>query len=158
MIIKVNKYAYLHHIERLMIMGNFGLLNQIDPLERYDWFMICFSDSFEWVMVPNVFGMSQYALKETDVIMMTRPYICSSNYLIKMSDYKSSEIEINDKKYKWDEIFDALYYNHINNYEDIFSKIYSTAMMTKRWREFSNERKKELIQKANFYINWLNAK
>ena len=71
---------------------------------------------------------------------------------------KASEIEINDKKYKWDEIFDALYYNHINNYEDIFSKIYSTAMMTKRWREFSNERKKELIQKANFYINWLNAK
>jgi deoxyribodipyrimidine photolyase-related protein len=140
MIIKVHKYAYLHHIERLMVMGNFGLLNQIDPLELYDWFMICFIDSFEWVMVPNVFGMSQYALKETDIIMMTRPYLSSSNYIRKMSNYKNSD---------WFEIWDSLYWNFINKHKNILSKIYSTAVQVKLLAKMTKD-------KLNNYLNIAN--
>lgn len=135
MIIKVNKYAYLHHIERLMIMGNFGLLNQIHPLELYDWFMICFIDSFEWVMVPNVFGMSQYALK--DISMMTRPYFSSSNYIKKMSNYKNSE---------WFELWDSLYWNFINKHKNILSKIYSSAIQVKLLTNMAKD-------KLNNYLN-----
>ena len=138
MINKVEKYAYLHHIERLMVMGNFGLLNQIHPLELYDWFMICFIDSFEWVMVPNVFGMSQYALK--DISMMTRPYFSSSNYIKKMSNYKNSS---------WFELWDSLYWNFVNKHKNILSKIYSTAIQVKLLTKMSGD-------KINNYINIAN--
>ena len=120
MILKVKRYAYLHHIERLMIVGNFGLLLQIDPNEIYDWFMICFIDSFEWVMVPNIYGMSQYSL--TSISMMTRPYISSSNYIKKMSDYK---------KESWFEIWDALYWYFIYTHKDLLKKIYSIQTQIK---------------------------
>ena len=120
MIIKVNKYAYLHHIERLMIMGNFGLINQINPKELYNWFMICFIDSYEWVMVPNIFGMSQYSL--TNITMMTRPYLSSSNYIKKMSDYKKSNC-FNS--------WDSLYWFFIYTHKNILCKIYSISMQIK---------------------------
>jgi deoxyribodipyrimidine photolyase-related protein len=120
MIIKVQKYGYLHHIERLMIMGNIGLLLQINPKELYDWFMICFIDSYEWVMIPNVYGMSQYSL--INISMMTRPYISSSNYIKKMSDYKKED---------WYEKWDALYWNFINNNKEILKKIYAMAIQVK---------------------------
>jgi deoxyribodipyrimidine photolyase-related protein len=120
MILKVKKYAYLHHIERLMVMGNIGLLLQINPKELYDWFMICFIDSYEWVMVPNVYGMSQYAL--TDISMMTKPYFSSSNYIKKMSDYKKED---------WFDKWNSLYWNLIKEHAGIFRKIYSLAYQVK---------------------------
>jgi deoxyribodipyrimidine photolyase-related protein len=120
MINKVNRYGYLHHIERLMIMGNIGLLLQINPKELYDWFMICFIDSYEWVMIPNVYGMSQYSL--TNISMMTRPYISSSNYIKKMSDYKKED---------WYDKWDALYWNFIKDNKELLKKIYATGMQVK---------------------------
>jgi len=129
MILKVEKYAYLHHIERLMIMGNIGLLLQINPKELYNWFMICFIDSYEWVMVPNVFGMSQYSL--TTINMMTRPYISSSNYIIKMSDYKKED---------WFEKWDALYWYFIYTHKELLSKIYATAVQVKYLNNMNSEK------------------
>ena len=120
MIYKVKKYAYLHHIERLMIIGNYGLLLQIDPKEIYEWFMICFIDSYEWVMVPNIFGMSQYSL--ISISMMTRPYISSSNYIKKMSDYKNEE---------WFNKWDSLYWYFIYTHKDLLKKIYSMQTQIK---------------------------
>ena len=75
---KVNKYSYLHHIERLMILGNIMLLLEIDPKKVNKWFMELFIDSYDWVMVPNIFGMSQFA---DGGLMSTKPYISSSNYI-----------------------------------------------------------------------------
>ena len=120
MILKVKKYAYLHHIERLMIVGNIGLLLQINPKEIYEWFMICFIDSYEWVMVPNIFGMSQYSL--IDISMMTRPYISSSNYIKKMSDYKKED---------WFNKWDALYWYFIYTHKEVLKKIYSIQTQIK---------------------------
>ena len=120
MIDKVKKYGYLHHIERLMIMGNIGLLLKINPKELYEWFMICFIDSYEWVMIPNVYGMSQYSL--INISMMTRPYISSSNYIKKMSDYKKED---------WYDKWDALYWNFVNDNKEILKKIYAIAMQVK---------------------------
>jgi deoxyribodipyrimidine photolyase-related protein len=145
MIIKVHKYAYLHHIERLMVIGNFGLLNQIEPLEMYDWFMICFIDSFEWVMVPNVFGMSQFALKEAEVSMMTRPYLSSSNYIRKMSNYKNSD---------WFEIWDSLYWNFINKHKNILSKIYSTAVQVKLLAKMAKDKLNNYLHIANKILRY----
>ena len=151
----VNKYAYSHHIERLMCIGNFMILIDIHPKEIYNWFQTMYIDAYDVFMVPNVYGMLLYGLVDDKNHMMTRPYFCSSNYLIKMSDYKSEDILINDKLYKWNEIIDSLYYRLISNYSDEFGKIYSTASAVKRFNGFTTSKKKKLLDLANIYIEWI---
>jgi deoxyribodipyrimidine photolyase-related protein len=147
MINKVKKYAYLHHIERLMYIGNFSLLTNINPIEIYKWFMICFIDSFEWVMVSNVMGMSQYAL--TDISMMTRPYFSSSNYILKLSNFKCTN---NDD---WCEIWNALYYKFIYDNLDEFKRNYAIAPSVKHWLNKSHSEQTSLLTTANNYLNYI---
>ena len=108
---KINLTGYANHIERLMIIGNFMLLCEFHPDHVYRWFMELFIDSYDWVMVPNVYGMSQFA---DGGLMSTKPYISSSNYILKMSNYKKGD---------WCETWDALFWNFMNNQRDFFSKI-----------------------------------
>lgn len=151
----VNKYGYSHHIERLMCIGNFMILIDIHPKEIYNWFQTMYIDAYDVFMVPNVYGMLLYGLVDDKSHMMTRPYFCSSNYLMKMSDYKSVDILVNEENYKWDEIIDALYYRLIWNYSDEFSKIYSTASAVKRFNGFTASKKNNLLNLANIYIKWI---
>jgi deoxyribodipyrimidine photolyase-related protein len=109
--------AYVHHIERLMILGNFMLLCEFNPDEVYQWFMENFIDAYDWVMVPNVYGMSQYA---DGGLMSTKPYISSSNYILKMSDYK---------KGPWCEIWDALFWRFMHVHHDLVRKNSRLAML-----------------------------
>jgi len=118
--------AYCHHIERLMVLGNAMLLLEIDPDEVYDWFMEMFIDSYEWVMIPNIYGMSQYAWPE----MMTKPYISSSNYINKMSHYNSGD---------WEESWDGLYWNFIQKHEDKISDIPRMGFMTSTLQRMNEE-------------------
>lgn len=78
-------YSYAHHIERLMYLGNWFLINQAHPKEVHRIFMEWTVDAYDWVMVPNIMGMSQFA---DGGKMMTRLYFSSSNYIDKMSIYK----------------------------------------------------------------------
>jgi deoxyribodipyrimidine photolyase-related protein len=103
-------YGYCHHIERLMVVGNIMLLCKIHPLEVYKWFMEMFVDSADWVMGPNVFGMSQYS---DGGIFATKPYICASNYLLKMSDFK---------KGAWCQDVDALFWSFLHTHRTFFQK------------------------------------
>jgi deoxyribodipyrimidine photolyase-related protein len=151
----INKYAYSHHIERLMCMGNFLLLVGVSPDEIYNWFQTMYIDAYDVFMVPNVYGMLLYGYNGDNTHMMTRPYFCSSNYLMKMSDFKSCEIELNGEKYKWDDIIDSLYYKLISDYSAEFSKIYSTANSVKRFNSFTNDKRRDLLKLANIYIKWL---
>ncbi len=114
---KALKFAYCHHIERLMVLGNYLLLKECDPKEVYDWFMSLFIDAYDWVMVPNVFGMSQYA---DGGMMTTKPYFSGSNYLKKMGNYPSGP---------WCEAFDELFWNFIEKHRDFFSKNPRLSMM-----------------------------
>jgi len=139
---KINKYAYAHHIERLMYLGNFMLLCMIEPDDVYKIFMEWTIDSYDWVMVPNVYGMSQYA----SPIMMTRPYFSSSNYIAKMSNYKR------------DDIWDCLYYNFINKHYDMLKKNYATAQQVKHWDNKTKKEQDETLHKAKEYLNSLLSK
>jgi len=105
---KVLETGYCHHIERLMVLGNFMLLCEFDPNEVYRWFMELFIDAYDWVMVPNVYGMSQFA---DGGLMATKPYISGSNYLMKMSDYK---------KGAWQEVWDGLFWKFMHIHRDFF--------------------------------------
>jgi deoxyribodipyrimidine photolyase-related protein len=157
MLSNVNKYAYSHHIERLMCIGNFMLLIDIHPQEIYNWFQTMYIDAYDVFMVPNVYGMLLYGLIDDKNHMMTRPYFCSSNYLMKMSDYRTESIDIGGKNYKWNEIFDALYYRLVSNYSNEFSKIYSTANAVKRFNGFTANKKNELLDLGNFYVKWIHS-
>ena len=125
----IMKYAYGHHIERLMILGNIMCLLRYDPDEVYKWFMELFIDSYDWVMVPNIYGMSQFA---DGGLMSTKPYISGSNYIMKMSNYKKGDWSI-----KWD----ALYWNFINDNRSFFQSNPRMSMMTSLYDKKSNEQK-----------------
>ncbi len=105
---KVLETGYCHHIERLMVIGNFMLLCEFDPNEVYRWFMELFIDSYDWVMVPNVYGMSQFA---DGGLMATKPYISGSNYLLKMSDYKKGD---------WQVVWDGLFWRFMHTHRNFF--------------------------------------
>jgi len=106
---RVLQHAYCHHIERLMILGNFMLLCEIDPEAVYRWFMELFIDSYDWVMVPNVYGMSQHA---DGGMITTKPYISGSSYVLKMSRFRQGP---------WCEVWDALYWRFIHRHRDFFA-------------------------------------
>jgi deoxyribodipyrimidine photolyase-related protein len=111
--------AYCHHIERLMILGNFMLLCDINPNHVYRWFMELFIDAYDWVMVPNVYGMSQFA---DGGGMTTKPYISGSAYVRKMSDFPKGE---------WCAIWDALYWRFIHRHSEVISANPRTAVILK---------------------------
>ena len=91
-IARLNDYGYSHHIERLMVLGNYMLLSEYNPRDVYEWFMSMYVDAYEWVMVPNVIGMSQYADGGIDNQgFATKPYISGANYLQKMGKWWTTE-------------------------------------------------------------------
>jgi deoxyribodipyrimidine photolyase-related protein len=112
------RYGYCHHIERLMILGNFMLLCEFHPNAIYRWFMEMFVDAYDWVMVPNVYGMSQHA---DGGMMTTKPYISGSSYVLKMSDYK---------KGPWCDVWDALYWRFIHKHRPFFESNARMKVMT----------------------------
>lgn len=141
---KLVTYAYAHHIERLMYLGNFMLICMVDPKEVYRIFMEWTIDAYEWVMIPNVFGMSQYADGGT---IMTRPYFSSSNYINKMSSFKRDD--------NWDVIWDALYYNFIDKHKKILRKNYAIAQQVKHWDNKTDKEKETIKKIAKQYITML---
>ncbi len=146
---KAIKYGYAHHIERLMYLGNTMLLLEIDPKDVYKWFMIMFIDSYEWVMVPNVYCLSQFSSIHK---ITTRPYFSSSNYMIKMSSYGKQCCEKIDN-YEWYEIISALYYRFISKNKNILKNNYSTANSVYRLEK--KEDIKKILTLANKYIDYL---
>lgn len=115
---RVSKHAYCHHIERLMILGNFMLLCEIHPDAIYQWFMELYIDAYDWVMVPNVYGMSQHA---DAGLITTKPYISGSSYVLKMSNFR---------KGPWCAIWDALYWRFVAKHRDFFAANPRMSVMT----------------------------
>ena len=114
------KTGYCHHIERLMILGNFMLLCGFHPKRVCDWFMELFVDAYDWVMVPNVHGMSQFG---DGGLITTKPYISGSNYLLKMSDYRRD---------KWCDIWDGLFWTFIERHQVYFRGQHRLSMMARQ--------------------------
>ena len=109
----VHTYGYNHHIERLMVLGNWFLLNEYDPRSVYRWFSSMYVDAYEWVMVPNVIGMSQYADGGRTA---TKPYISGGNYLQKMGRWWPNLTQAKESQ------FTTLYWQFLqNNYNKLQS-------------------------------------
>ena len=138
---KIVNYGYAHHIERLMYLGNYLLLCMINPNDVYEIFMEWTIDAYDWVMIPNVYSMSQYCDGGN---IMTRPYFSSSNYILKMSDYKKDE---------WCKIWDALYYNFINTHQKILEKNYATSRQVAFWKKKTDNEKKKILKISKDYLD-----
>lgn len=134
--------AYNHHIERLMVLSNFMLLCEIHPDSVYRWFMEMYMDAYDWVMVPNVYGMGQFA---DGGLMSTKPYLSSSNYILKMSNFRADPA--------WTEPWDALYWRFMSTHRDFFLRNPRSTMMIKQWDRKSPEQQKNLLEKAENFLN-----
>ena len=134
------KYGYTHHINRLMVISNVMNLAGIRPNEIYKWFMEMYVDSADWVMVPNVYGMGTYA---DGGIFATKPYICGSSYMLRMSNYKKGE---------WCDVVDGLYWRFIEKNRDFFTGNPRLALMPKSLDKIDPERKKRIFLKAEEFI------
>ena len=140
---KIIPYAYFHHTERLMIIGNFMKLCMLKDTIIYKFFMEWTIDAYNWVMFGNVFGMLLNKIK-----IVKKNYITSSNYILKMSNFKN----INN----WCEIFDSLYYNYISINIDILKKDYGLGFQISIWKKKSLKDKENIINIAKNYIKLLN--
>ena len=134
------KYGWAHHIERLMILANIMNLCEIKPLEVYNWFMEMYVDSSDWVMAPNVYGMGLFS---DGGIFSTKPYICGSNYLMKMMNFKKGE---------WNDTMDGLYWRFVNKNRNFFSKNPRLGMMVRIYDKMDVNRKELIVSKANTFI------
>jgi len=134
------KYGYSHHINRLMIIGNIMNLAEVHPKQIYNWFMEMYVDSSDWVMVPNVFGMATFA---DGGIMSTKPYICGSNYILKMSDYKKDD---------WCDVLDGLYWKFIYNNKEFLSKNPRLSLMVNALKKIEELRRKKIFKLAEVFI------
>lgn len=137
---KAQRYGYTHHIERLMVAGNIMLMAELDPQEVYRWFMEMYVDSADWVMVPNVFGMSQFADGGT---FATKPYISGSNYIRKMSHYPKGD---------WCDIVDGLYWRYIDRFKDTFGANARMGMMLASLRKMDASKKDRIFSAAEQWM------
>lgn len=141
---RVLSNSYGHHIERLMIIGSYTLLNSINPLEVNRWFFEMYTDAFEWVVTPNVLSMSQYSDAWK---LATKPYVSSWNYINKMSDF-CTNCEYNVKnKYEKDSCpFNFLYWNFVNDNKEIF-KTTRQPFVVKNLEKIDIEKIKQIKEK-----------
>ena len=137
---KTLETGYCHHIERLMVLGNFMLLCEFDPDEVYRWFMELFIDSYDWVMVPNVYGMSQFA---DGGLMATKPYISGSNYLMKMSNYKKGE---------WQAVWDGLFWRFMDTHRSFFRQNPRLGMLVAMFDKMPQEKRHKHLENAELYL------
>lgn len=140
---KVLKTGYCHHIERLMLLGNFMLLCEFDPDDVYRWFMELFIDSYDWVMVPNTYGMTQFA---DGGLMTTKPYISGSNYILKMSDYKKGE---------WSVIWDGLFWRFMHVHRDLLAKNQRLGMLIKTFDKMPEAKRAAHLEVAERFLGKL---
>jgi len=140
---KVLKTGYCHHIERLMVLGNFMLLCEFNPDEVYSWFMELFIDAYDWVMVPNVYGMSQFA---DGGMMATKPYISGSNYLMKMSNYRKGD---------WQAIWDGLFWRFMNVHKNFFMQNSRRGMLLKTFDKMDKLKREAHLNNAEQFLNFL---
>ena len=141
---KVLQTGYCNHIERLMVLGNFMMLCEFDPDEVYRWFMELFIDAYDWVMVTNIYGMSQFS---DGGLMATKPYISGSNYLMKMSNYKKGE---------WQAVWDGLFWRFMHTHRDFFLSNPRLGMLVRMFDKMPMEKQQKHLENGEKYLLSLN--
>jgi deoxyribodipyrimidine photolyase-related protein len=147
--------GYAHHIQRLMITGNFALLTQIHPDEIDAWYLGIYVDAIEWVQLPNTRGMSQFA---DGGKIATKPYVSSGSYIGKMSNYCDACVYNKAKKFEDDACpFNTLYWNFLEEKQEKLVSNFRMKMMYSVLNKMSVEDRVKITEKANHIIENLDA-
>ncbi|MDX1648130.1 MAG: cryptochrome/photolyase family protein [Longimicrobiales bacterium] len=147
--------GHTHHIQRLMILGNLALIARVDPREINDWFLGCYVDALDWVVTPNVMGMSQYA----DLGSFTsKPYAASANYVDKMSDHCGA-CAFNPKEAVGEDAcpFNSLFWGFIDHHAERFSDNHRMALMVHSWKRRDEEERRAILDRAEEVRSSLDA-
>jgi len=147
--------AYAHHIQRLMITGNFGLLAGIDPHALHEWYLAVYADAYEWVEAPNVIGMSQFA---DGGIIASKPYVSSGNYIAKMSDYCGAcRYRVRDKAGPDACPFNLLYWHFLDRHRDRFEGNPRMGNIYRTWDRMDEARRATVLSEAGAILDRLDA-
>ena len=139
---ETKKNAYAHHIQRLMILGNFALLTGIDPKQVSEWFLIVYTDAYEWVELPNVYGMALFA---DGGYLASKPYAAGGSYINKMSNYcKNCEYNVKKKTGADACPFNYLYWNFLAKNKKKLEKNHRLAMMYSTYERMDEKTKKQI--------------
>ncbi|GAC1387912.1 MAG: cryptochrome/photolyase family protein [Candidatus Saccharimonadales bacterium] len=141
MVKKVQHHAYAHNIERLMVAGNLMTLCEIQPDQIYRWFSELFIDAYDWAMVPNVFGINQFA---DGANMVTKPYISASDYILTMSNYQPGE---------WCNVWDGLYWRFIEKHETELLRNPFMSAMAQKLASLDTDQKRIINYRAEDFLS-----
>jgi deoxyribodipyrimidine photolyase-related protein len=142
--------AYAHHIQRLMITGNFALIAGIDPKQVHEWYLEVYADAYEWVEMPNVIGMSQFA---DGGVVGTKPYAASGNYISKMSDYCDT-CSFNVKKRTGPDAcpFNSLYWDFLSRNRSLLAGNRRLARQYATWDRMDAAARKDVVDTAAQFL------
>ncbi|WP_081533882.1 cryptochrome/photolyase family protein [Rhodovulum sp. P5] len=143
--------AYAHHIQRLMVTGNFALLAGISPTELHEWYLSVYADAYEWVEAPNTVGMSQFA---DGGIIASKPYVSSGNYISKMSDYcRGCHYAVTKKTGDGACPFNLLYWYFLNRHRDRFQGNPRMAQMYRTWDRMDAKKREVILAEADAFLD-----
>lgn len=142
---KVKAHGYAHHSERLMIAGNLMLLCEIEPGDVYRWFSELFIDSYPWVTVPNVYGLSQFG---DGGAYGGKPYIAASNYILQMSHYERGI---------WSDVWDGLFWRFVDKHRTVLAHNPRMRTMISRLDRLDPDRRRIISYRAEDFLNKFTA-
>jgi len=147
--------AYAHHIQRLMVTGNFALLAGVSPTVLHEWYLAVYADAFEWVEAPNTIGMSQFA---DGGLLASKPYVSSGNYIHKMSDYCGDcHYSVREKTGERACPFNLLYWHFMDRHRPRLERNPRMAQMYRTWDRMSPERRETILQEGDAMLERLSS-
>jgi len=152
-ITQTREEAYAHHIQRLMVTGNFALLAGIDPHELHEWYLAVYADAYEWVELPNTIGMSQFA---DGGLLASKPYAASGAYIQRMSDYCGScAYDVKAKEGAKACPFNLLYWHFIARHAERLRGNARMGPMLRVWDRFAPEKQAQLLRDGQAFLDTL---
>jgi deoxyribodipyrimidine photolyase-related protein len=152
---QTKREAYAHHIQRLMVTGNFALLAGIDPHQVHEWYLAVYADAFEWVEMPNTIGM---ALHADGGLLGSKPYAASGNYINKMSDYCGKcSYDVKQRTGPDACPFNALYWDFIARHKTRFQRNPRMAQMCRGYDKFGDDEKQRIADSASQFLGSLKS-
>ena len=143
--------AYAHHIQRLMVTGNFALLAGVDPQQVHEWYLEVYADAYEWVEAPNVIGMSQFA---DGGIVASKPYVSSGAYISRMSDYcRSCAYSVTRKTGEDACPFNLLYWHFLDRHRERFERNTRMVQMYRTWDRMDEDRRRTVLAEARDFLS-----
>ncbi len=146
-------HAYAHHIQRLMVTGNFALLTGITPQEICDWYLAVYADAYDWVELPNTLGMVMHA---DGGYLGSKPYAASGNYINKMSNYcKDCHYDVKTRSESDSCPFNSLYWHFLHRHRDLLEKNPRMGLVYRAFDKLGEEEQRKVIARAGGLLSQL---